>query len=391
MKILFLIDPVSNTIDNSFQREVVTRLANAQNSSMQTLELDTEVVGRSAAAEIMLRQDFDAYFTYNRTGTDINVPSGEGEEINLMRGIQSPHICWLTEHPLCWYENYLLSQNVRHYILPRASHTSFLSGMGLFGGISEQLFAADPYALQRSHRDRMYDICIAAQWRGPPAANEFWLQADTSTRLFFENVLATQTADPNKDTYIAYVSVAQSMGIDISDKRRHAQYMRGLYWHARKSERIGFVKDLVSSGLKIAIIGGEAWRSVLADSTGVTFFPECSHSEIIDVYADSRAVVNLNAANGACERAFDCASVGAMLITEYSPAMEQLFANNDAAIFYHPTYRQESNQLIVDLIKSGNSEIVGANALRCLKDRHTWAHRTEFLRDNIFAKFAPKG
>jgi len=391
MKILYLIDPVSNAVDNSFQREVVMRLARSTSLFAETFVLDTEQTGRKAAAAIMQKQEFDLYFTYNRTGTDIKVANAKGEELNLMSTIQRPHACWLTEHPLCWYENYFTSQKNRHYILPRTSHATFLSGMGLTGEVSEQLFAADPHPLQKSHKDRKYDICIAAQWRGPAAANEFWTRADESARVFFENVLVAQQADPNKDTYIAYLAVAQAMGVDISDRLRHAQYMRGLYWHARKSERISLVQDIVSSGLDVAVIGGDAWKSVLADSPAVTYFPECSHSDIVDIYADSRAIVNLNAANGACERAFDCAAVGAMLITEYSPAMEQLFANHDAAVFYHAAYKQESIQLIVDLIKSGNSELVGANALERLTAHHTWAHRTDFMSDEVFTRVATTG
>jgi hypothetical protein len=390
MKILYLIDPVSNAIDNSFQREVVTRLAKATSTYAETFVLDTAQIGRKSAAEVMIQQEFDIYFTYNRTGTDMAAPGEKGVEANLMSSIQRPHVCWLTEHPLCWYENYFTSQNNRHYILPRASHAPFLSEMGLAGSVSEQLFAADPYYLLKLHKDRKFDVCIAAQWRGPAIANEFWTQADEGARLFFESVLACQAEDPNKDTYTAYVSVANLMGINISDRLKHAKYMRSLYWHARKSERIAIVQDIVSSGLEIAIIGGDKWRSVLPPSATVTYLPECGHTDILDIYADSRAVVNLNAANGACERAFDCASVGAMLITEYSPAMEQMFATNDAAIFYHTGYKKNSLQLITDLIKSGHSEVVGTNALGCLNQRHTWSHRTDFLSKKIFEKLIIK-
>jgi hypothetical protein len=195
----------------------------------------------------MLAQNYDAYFTYNRSGTDIFYVSS-GISKYLMSMIAKPHVCWLTEHPLCWYEKYYQSPNKRHYILPRLSHATFLKEMSLVGTYSSQLFAADARLNYKKHIDRRYDVCIAAQWRGSEKANEFWVGRGGNTGRFFSTIAIAQNSDSAKDTYVAYVDVARRMNFDITNKLKHGQYMKGLYWHTRKK---GGFKHEVQHGITI--------------------------------------------------------------------------------------------------------------------------------------------
>jgi hypothetical protein len=110
--------------------------------------------------------------------------------------------------------------------------------MNLVGTYSEQLYAADARFNYKKHIDRRYDLCIAAQWRGSEKTNEFWVGKGGNAERFFSTVAIAQNSDSAKDTYAAYVDVARRMNVDITDKLKHSQYMRLLYWHARKKERI---------------------------------------------------------------------------------------------------------------------------------------------------------
>jgi hypothetical protein len=385
MKILYLIDPCSNEVDNSYQREIITRLALNSATENDIQVIDRGQLGDSDTVEVMLAQNYDAYFTYNRSGTDINYQSN-GVSNNLLSMISKPHVCWLTEHPLCWYAQYFHSQNNRHYILPRLSHANFLKGMDLAGTYTTQLFAADAQFNYKKHVDRKYDLCIAAQWRGSEKANEFWVGRGSTAESFFSTVALTQSSDIAKDTYAAYIHTAKSMNIDISDKLKHSQYMKGLYWHARKKERIELVQSFVNSGLKIALIGSDEWKSVLGDVSNVEFYDNCDHANLLDIYADSRAVLNVNAANGVCERAFDAASVGAMIVSEYSPEIERIFGSADSVVMYNPTLASTSINLICELVQSNASEILGNNAYNCLVNGHTWDHRAKWL-NTIFKSY----
>lgn len=379
MKILYLIDPCSNDIDNSYQRKIINRLALSSSLEDDVQVISTDEISTASAVDLLLDQQYDVYFTYNRSGTDLSF-TRNGIKTNLMRAISKPHVCWLTEHPLCWYEKYHQSQNHRHYVLPRSSHATFLKEMDLRGSHHSQLFAADPKPNLKLHRHRTYDVCIAAQWRGSEKANEFWADRGNLAEQFFQAVSFAQISNAERDTYAAYRDLARAMNIDITDKIRNSQYMRGLYWYARKKERIDLVQNFVKSGLKIAIVGSQEWKSVLPKFSNVEFHENCSHDKLLTIYSDSRAVVNLNAANGACERAFDAASVGAMLISEYSPEIEHIFGAKDAVIMYNSELNDMSISIISELIRSNASEALGNNAYYCLSEGHTWGHRGEFLR-----------
>lgn len=381
MKVIFFIDACSNAIDNRYQRDVVFRLAHLTSRNHAVQIVDTEILGKDNALKIMLDQEYDAYFTYNRTGTDIIINDSNGCEINLMSTISRMNYSWLTEHPLCWYENYYNSQKNRHYITPSKSHLFFMEEMDLIGNKTIQLFGSDTRNNLKDHKDRKYDVCIAAQWRGSEKANEFWTNFHPESQKFFTTILNIQDNDVDKDTFNAYIKSAAVYDINLSDKKLHAQFMRGIYWHARKKERINLVKNFVDSGLKIALVGGVSWKEVLNDTSNVDFYPEADHNELINIYGNSKSVVNLNAANGACERAFDGASCNSMIITEYSSLMNSIFTNNDAALNYLPSAPKQTIELLKEILKSGYSQKISNNGHQIFLNNHTWDHRASFLSD----------
>lgn len=377
MKILFYIDGVSNSVDNDVQRDVMTKIGRSITEDIKIEFVDTSKMEKSKAYSILENQNYDILFTYNRTGTEIESPTKISK---LLKHIERMHVCWLTEHPLTFYENYLQSENNRHYIFPNESHAFFSRSMGLNGSYSTQLFGSDLIKNINISSDRKYEMCIAAQWRGSETANAFWKNSNQKTKEFFEAVLELQESDENRDTFIAYSAAAQFFGFDISNKKLHAQAMRSIYWYARKKERIQLVKDAVASGLNIILIGGEIWKSVLKNTENVTFYPECTHQELRDIYAHSKSVVNLNAANGACERAFDCLAAGSMLISEESLELKRLFETDKAAVFYKPNHAKEKMSEFKDLIKTNKWMEIASKGNEIFSNGHTWKHRSRYLQ-----------
>lgn len=376
MKVLFYIDGVSNSVDNNVQRDVMSKLGQSLNEQAQIEIVDTSKMDKSKAYSTVEKQDYDILFTYNRTGTDIASRNKTGY---MLKNIERMHVCWLVEHPITFYANYLQSENNRHYIFPNESHAFFAQSMGLNGSYSTQLFGSDFTKTIKNPFDRKYEMCIAAQWRGPESENIFWKNSNSKTKEFFEAVLELQESEENRDTFLAYSAAAQYYGFDISNRKLHAQAMRSIYWYARKKERIQLVKDAVASGLNIILIGGEIWKSVLDNTENVTFLPECTHQELRAIYADSKSVVNLNAANGACERAFDCLSAGSMLITEESLELKRLFENDRAAVFYKPNHAKERMSEFKELLKTNQWMEIASKGNLIFSNGHTWQHRSEYL------------
>ncbi len=383
-KILFYIDSVSNSVDNDLQRSVMDKLA-LNISKDHTVEIvDTAIYGKEKSHLKLLNQNYDILFTYNRTGTEITLPGNSSDEF-LLKKIDKLHVCWLTEHPVTFFSNYLQSENKRHYIFPNERHSFFSDSMGLMGSFSSCLFGSDPTKVIKNHFERKYEVCIAAQWRGSEDANAFWKNSEGKIKQFFESILELQESDENRDTFVAYLAAAQYFKIDMSDKIWHANAMKSIYWYARKKERINLVKDTVASGMKIVLIGGEAWKSVLPKSNNVTFIDECNHESLRAIYGDSKSVININASNGACERAFDSLSAGAMLISEESTQMEKLFGYDNSAILFKPNHAHSKMGQIKEIIRSGQSTDIALKGTSKFLAKHTWQDRSLYL-SNIFSE-----
>ena len=126
MKVLFYIDGVSNSVDNDVQRDVMSKLGQSLNEQAQIEIVDTSKMDKSKAYSTVEKQDYDILFTYNRTGTDIAIRNKTGY---MLKNIERMHVCWLVEHPITFYANYLQSENNRHYIFPNESHAFFAQSM----------------------------------------------------------------------------------------------------------------------------------------------------------------------------------------------------------------------------------------------------------------------
>ena len=378
MKILFYIDGVSNSVDNDVQRDVMNKLAASVSNGKDIEIIDTSKIAKDRAHQILLDQNYDVLFTYNRTATEIKYKSNNQEDF-ILKNIEKLHVCWLTEHPVTFYSNYLNSENNRHYIFPNDAHSFFSESMGLKGSYSKSLFGSEPTKVIKDHVDRKYEMCIAAQWRGSEEANAFWKNTEGKVKNFFEAVLELQDSDENRDIYVAYLAAAQYYKINMDDKLWHANAMKSIYWYARKKERINLVKDAAASGMKIILIGGDAWKRVLPAKNNITIKPECTHEELRALYGESKSVVNLNASNGACERAFDCLSAGSMLISEESHEMANLFEAHDAARLFKPNHAGEKMSEFKEIIRSGHSQNIAINGTRKFLENHTWKHRGHYL------------
>ncbi|MEY4645066.1 MAG: hypothetical protein RLZZ596_1897 [Pseudomonadota bacterium] len=380
MKIAVYLDDVSNAIDNAMQRAIMSKLGpKLKNVDLQVI--DPIKVGKDIAIKQLLQQEYDVLLTYNRTGIDLKVKRGT-EECSVLSMINRKHIAWLCEHPLTFFDQYKHSQNNRHYIFTNESHTFFSQNMGLQGSYSVQMFGSQPITKITPYSKRKYDICIAAQWRGPAELNAFWANATGKSRQFFEDVLYLQDTIDNRDTYTAFLAAAKHHGLSDQQVANAAPAMRIIYWYARKKERINLVKDLAKSGLKVALVGGDTWKSVLPQHKNIHFAPPVRHDDLKHWYLNSKVVATMNNSNGANERVFDAMAAGAALFSENAPNLIDLIGS-DSANYYEPNRAAEQVEELKNRLNSGKAEEMALQNHQQFLNQHTWQHRGEFLNNVI--------
>ncbi len=380
MKIAVFLDEVSNAIDNAMQWAIMGKIS-THLTSAQIKIIDPIKLGKTIAIEKLLEQDYDVLLTYNKTGTDLTVERN-GQNCSVMSLIERKHIAWLTEHPLTFYDQYIKSPCDRHYIFPNESHALFAEKMGLVGSYSVQMFGSQPIPNLPSHKERDYDVCIAAQWRGPAEGNAFWQNSKGKTLEFFQDVMYLQDNLDTRDTFTAFQAAAKHHGLPESEIIKGANAMRALYWYARKKERINLVRDFAESGLKIALIGGESWKSVLPNHDNIHFVEPIQHEDLKEWYKNSKAVVTMNNFNGANERVFDAMAAGATLFSENAPSLQDILGNNQA-IFYEPNKACERIEELRNVLNDQNAENMASMAYENFINNHTWRHRGEYLTSII--------
>lgn len=350
--------------------------------------LDPLKMGVESARFAILKQDYDLLITYNKTGTEL---TENNKNKNLLSILEKPQFSWLTEHPVTFFDQYIKTNSIfRNYILPNAIHKFFANEMGLQGEFHDLLFASSIKEVGGNYSKRPYDICIAAQWRGPADANAFWLKMPPGQRQFFEDINVLQHLEENGDVFTAFLAAAEHHGVSLSCKKDFSLALKALYWHARKTERIQLVQDLVNSNLKILLIGGEEWKRVLPAHSNVTFVPPCSHRELTSYYMQSRAVASTNCFNGANERTFDALSCGSISLAENSPTLKKFFSDTENIIFYSHLRARDEIQRITDILNNPTkSEDIAERGRQTFLNGHTWKHRaielSKIIKSNAYS------
>jgi len=377
MKIAVYLDEVSNSIDNAMQWAIMSRISESLHDQ-ELMIIDPLAIGKEEAIRVLMQQDYDALLTYNKTGTDLKIRLDDGTEASLLSAIHRKHVAWLTEHPLTFYDQYMSSQCDRHFIFPNESHSFFAESMGLQGSFSTQMFGSSPAKEIAPFMAREFDVCIAAQWRGPAEANAFWRTLTGKTREFFEDVVYLQDIIETRDTFTAFLAAAKHHGMDEKEIVHAGSAMRAIYWYARKKERIKLVQDFACSGLKVALIGGEDWKEVLPNHENMYFVEPVAHEHLKKWYQNCKSVVTMNNFHGANERVFDAMAAGCLVFGECAPTlMEQLGREN--AVFYEPNKAIDKISDLKQLIKSGSAKKMAETGTDRFMASHTWRHRGDYL------------
>jgi hypothetical protein len=377
MKIAVYLDEVSNSIDNAMQWAIMQRISESLHGHELQI-VDPLKLGKEEALRVLLQQEYDVLLTYNKTGTDLKVHLEDGSHKALLSVIDRKHVAWLTEHPLTFYDQYMSSQCDRHFIFPNDSHAYFAETMGLQGSFSVQMFGSSPATEITSFQEREFDVCIAAQWRGPAEVNAFWKNATGKTREFFEDVLYLQDSIENRDTFTAFMAAAKHHRISEQEIAKAGPAMRAIYWYARKKERIKLVQDFASSGLKVAIIGGEAWKEVLPKHDSLFFAEPVPHEHLKNWYQKSKSVVTMNNFHGANERVFDAMAAGCLVFGECSPSLIHLLGEK-SALFYEPNKACDKIKDLEDVIHTGLASAMAQSGTEKFIAKHTWRHRGDYL------------
>jgi len=318
---------------------------------------------------------FDTVLSFAGFGGDIATSQG----LSLYDAANARFIAWVVDHPAFHLDRYLGPVARRYVVSATPSHFDFLGAagtraakVGLLSGAADLSSAAKPFA-QRAH-----PLLLAASWLGAP---QRWWEDDPGSPVaaIGAAVISRLMDDPGADLFAAWRGAMAELGYELPMDQNISRVLAELMLYARRLDRIRLVEALTARGLPVALCG-DGWNEVEAvrdmkrlESRNVTALEH--------LYGDCRVVLNLNAGNGASERAMAAFSAGAAVASDANPLLDEAFG--DALLTYDRTDMGKAADAIGDLLDSDDAEARAEAGAARVRSSHLWRYRAQTLIASI--------
>jgi hypothetical protein len=290
-------------------------------------------------------------------------------------------IGWQFDHPLYTQHNLAAPMAGRMSIYANASHAAFAARLGVSGPSAVLLAGgvAHPEPI-KAFEDRTLPILVVATYNGPAKRPWETLPAGPERRLI-ETIADALMADPKASLTAACDLARRAFGLGPELERQIAEPLRAVLTYVRHKDRMEAVTALVDSGLPVRLVG-DGWAEHFGARANLTTSGSVPFAEVHRLYGDAKVVVNVNAANGGCERAIQAMLAGAAVASDMTDSYAAMgLAEGDLRLFDRS--RVESLATIVgDLIESDAARVAEQGYRRAMASQ-LWDHRLGALLDAV--------
>jgi hypothetical protein len=294
---------------------------------------------------------------------------------------------WQLDHPVLAPGSLARQLRNRYAVYSNDNHLRFAKAIKLPGrGVAMLPGGEPPQAPLKEFRSREWPIFVAATFNGPPQAP--WEQLpDSPGKRLLTAVLRRLAGDKQASLLDAFNDASRKLGLGarlgddpafddemIAFLRQPLNYLRGV-------DRIDAIKALADSGLPLTICG-PGWRELLGDRPNLTYLNgRVAFADLPSLYNNAKIVLNLNAGNGACERAVYAALAGAAVVSDHSEQLERLFKSREEATYFNRARPGDIVQAMSRLVESDGGEAVAQRAREKAGRSGLWRHRAQQVVD----------
>jgi hypothetical protein len=354
------------------QATVSDQSANVVGGVAQTGPLVAELQAAKPDAVI----SFSSYFG--------NVALADGTSLFDALGVK--FVGWQLDHPIS--APGALGRKIvgRHAIYSNRNHLRYAKAVKLAGRGAVLLPGGSlPAAPAREFRDRRSAIFVAATWNGVPQA--LWEQApDSPGKRLLMGVVAALRNDLRASLLDAFNATSSKLGLGARlgddpafDKMMH-DFLREPLIHVRNLDRIAIIRALADSGLPVTICG-RGWQEFLGERSNVTYVGRTHYRDMPALYGDARIVLNLNAGNGACERAVDAALSGAAVVSDHGEQLDRFLGTGQGVAFFNRAKPETVVEIAGELFETGRAEAIAQFGHHRAVHSGLWRHRAGQLVD----------
>jgi Glycosyl transferases group 1 len=349
--------------------------------SDQTAQVVNGVANADALARELETTRFDAVLSFSSFFGAVTLADGA----SLYDALGTRFVGWQLDHPVYAPQSLARILRNRDAVYANHNHLKFVEALRLPGRGISMLAGAEPsWAPVRDHASRTHPIFVAATFNGP--AQALWEQSpDSSGKRLLQGIVTRLLADREASLLAAFNDTARALGFDAKlgadpdfDDQMIA-FLREPLTYVRNLDRIGAIRALADAGFPLTVCGA-GWRDFLGDRRNVTFLDRrIDFRDLPTLYGDSRIVINLNAGNGACERALYAAMAGAAVVSDDSADLARQFGGPAGITFFNRAAPGDIVETIGRLLKSDGAEAQAERGRQQVLQSGLWRHRAQQL------------
>jgi hypothetical protein len=337
------------------------------------------------AAELQAGR-YDAVLSFSSFFGGVTLNNG----MSLFDALGVKFVGWQLDHPI--YSPHSLASVLRgrYAIYSNPNHLRYAQAVKLPGrGMTMLPSGEPPRTPAKDYRSREWPVFVAATWNGEP--QRLWEQLeDSSGKRLLQGVVDRLLADRDASLLDAFndtsakLALGARLGDDAGFDAQMSSFLREPLTYVRSMDRINIVRSLVDAGLPVTICG-VGWEAFLGERRHVTYLAEVKFEDVPALYGNSRVVLNLNAANGACERAVYAALAGAAVASDYSQPLSELFGGGEAIGFFNRAEPASAADVVGRLLDLHEGEAVAQKGQQKVMQSGLWRRRAQQLVDFVGA------
>ncbi len=373
MKLLILKGKSEYGVLRSFADHLATAI---EASGHEATIYDSEKRFESNQSFPEITGNVDAIITFNSMGTNFRDETGK----KTFEILGTPVVAWLVDHPAYHYPRLDNSIAKKLNLVASDDHKQFILDANISGQCQTLLAGGlEKTCPQKEYRIRQHRAVFAATFMGEPTP--FWReQFDADAGRIMEQAIEILIADPLASPYVALVSACGQAGIAIKPGAIVSDMISHMLTFIRCRDRIDTIRALAKSDLPVTIIG-KGWESYLSQHGALRFSSELSIDGLLELYSDSQIVLNFNAANGACERAFSGMLAGAAVLSDKNQSLAQITRPGTDIMFYNRAVPGDLVEVLGAMMDPTVGERIASEGQQEARKSHRWVHRAEKICD----------
>jgi hypothetical protein len=366
--------------------DVLTRFSDYAAAGFEELGHEVEIFdGRNASGNPLtfsrIKDEFDLVLSFNAMGADFHVTTN-GETRYSFDAIELPFVSWMVDHPCYHYPTLTPPISRRLTLCANAEHADFVAQTGIAGEQQTLLAAAMGEVIAPiPYHARQYEAVLAATWMGEP--KPFWeSQCSPEVVALLERALDLLIQDYKVSPWQALNTACTEKSANVTSGENYYGILAEMLYFVRRYDRIRLVRELAESGLPVTVIGS-GWENYIGPTGNLRFMPDQSTDAMLQIYRDSKVVFNLNAANGASERAFTGMLSGAAVLSDFGQSLATAAVHGEEILFYDRTKPGDVCQKLGQLLESDDGENIASLGREKVLREHLWKHRAQTIIDYV--------